>query len=89
MAEKIFPKGISVFPPRQGAPSFVKGSVLIIPNDLVQFLKENPNYLGEYKEKKQLRLDLMEGDKGLYLQVNTFGTPAAEVKKEAEDDLPF
>lgn len=84
MADKIFPEGIRVFKPRNGAPSFVKGSVVITPNDLVAWLKKNPGYLKEYKDQKQLTLDLLEGkDGGLYMAVNTF------TKKEADQDLPF
>lgn len=85
MADKIFPEGIRVFKPRNGAPSFVKGSVVITPNDLVAWLKSNPGYLKDYNDKKQLSLDLLEGKNGLYLSVNTF----APTPKEPESDLPF
>lgn len=86
MADKIFPDGIRVFKPRAGAPAFVKGSIVVTPNDLVAWLKKNPGYLKDYKGTKQLNLDLLEGkDGGLYMAVNTY-TPAA---KEPENDLPF
>ena len=81
MADKIFPKGIRVFQARQGAPEFVKGSVVINPNELFAWLKENPSLLSEYKDQKQLKLDLLSGKDGLYLQVNTY--------KKEEKDLPF
>lgn len=79
MADKIYPKGIRVFAPRSGAPSFVKGSVVVNPNELVRWLKENSGLLTEYKGEKQLKLDLLEGKDGLYMAVNTF----------KKDDLPF
>lgn len=98
--EKVFPKGISVFPPRNGAPEFVKGSVVVTIDDLVQFAKDNEQYLSEYNGKKQLRLDLLDGTKnGLYFQVNTFKPqqPATDGKSHAatpmvddlDSQLPF
>lgn len=86
MAEKkVYPGGVKVFPPRQGSPSFVKGAMVITPNELVKWLKENPEYLSDYKDQKQLRLDILEGKDGLYVAVNTYKPKT----KEAEDSLPF
>lgn len=84
MAEKIYPEGIRVFPKREKAPDFVKGSILITPNKLITWLKANENYLDEYKGEKQLRLDLLENEKGLYLTVNTYKGKGSE-----KSDLPF
>lgn len=81
--KKVYPKGLRVFPARSGAPEWVRGSVVITPNELFTWLKENPNYLTEYKEQKQLKLDLLEGKDGLYLAVNTFQG------KSEKSDLPF
>jgi hypothetical protein len=87
MADKIFPEGIRVFKPRANAPKFVKGSVVVTPNDLVAWLKANQQHLKEYKGKKQLTLDLLEGkDGGLYMAVNTF---TKENASSTNDDLPF
>ena len=36
--DKIYPKGVSFFSPKQGAPTWVKGNIVIQPNDLFQFL---------------------------------------------------
>ena len=85
MAEKIYPKGIRVFNKRDNAPSFVLGTVVISMNELIQFAKDNPQYLTEYKEQKQLKLQLLTGDKGPYLVVDTYK------KDEKGDDtqLPF
>lgn len=73
MAEaKIYPDGIRVFSPRQNSPDFVKGSIVITPNALVAWLKENAHLLSEYKGEKQITLDLLDGNKGLYVAVNTY-----------------
>jgi len=87
--QKIYPKGIRVFPPRAGAPDFVKGKIVIVPNDLVAWLKENPGYLNETeKYGKQLSLDLLDGRDGLYVVVNDY-KPASNSASDATDDLPF
>jgi hypothetical protein len=81
MADKVFPSGIRVFSPRSGAPNWVKGSLVITPAELFEWIKANPEYLKDYNDKKQIKLDLLEGKNGMYISVNTF-----ENKK---DDLPF
>jgi hypothetical protein len=87
MADKIFPEGIRVFSPRNGSPDWVKGSIVITPNDLVTWLKANAGLLTEYKGKKQIVLDLLTNKEGkLFLSVNTY---KPEDKKEPANDLPF
>jgi hypothetical protein len=86
MADKIYPEGIRAFAPRNGAPDFVKGSILVEPNKLFAWLKKNQHLLNEYQGEKQLRLDLLDGKKGLYLAVNDY-KPGA--KKQDDQDLPF
>ena len=80
MNKTIYPEGVAVFSPKN-APDFVVGDLVITPNDLVAWLKANPEHLSEYKEKKQLRLQIKKGTKGLYVSVNNY-------KKQGED-LPF
>ncbi len=88
--EKIYPKGIMTFPKNQNAPDFVMGSMVITPNDLFAWLKENENLLTEYQGKKQIRLSILNGNKGIYLVVDTFKpTAKAENKQEESSDLPF
>jgi hypothetical protein len=87
MADKIFPEGIRVFSPRQGAPDFVKGSIVISPNILIEWLKKNKELLTDYKGEKQLTLDLLNSKDGKpYLAVNNF---KPSDKKEPANDLPF
>lgn len=83
MAEKIYAAGIKCFPKRDKAPDFVLGSVVISPDDLNAWCIDNKDLLSEYKGKKQLRLDLLQGKEGPYLSVNTFK------KQEQSEDLPF
>lgn len=85
MAEaKIYPKGIMCFDKHPKQPDFVIGSVVITPNDLNQWLRENESLMTEYKDKKQIRLQLLKNDKGIYFVVDTF-----KAKGKAEDDMPF
>ena len=87
MADKKYPQGVMVFGPRQGAPDFVKGSIVITLNELIQYCKDNPDLLTEYNGKKQLRLQLKDGNKGLYAEVDTY--KPATGKKEDDTQLPF
>lgn len=88
MADKIFPEGVRIFDPRAGAPTYVKGSIVITPNQLVAWLKKNPELLKEYKGEKQISIDIMESREGkTYLSVNTRQGQTAAAS--TEDDLPF
>lgn len=80
MSEKIYPKGIMIFKPRDNAPDFVKGQMVITPNELVTFLKTVEEHKTEYKGNVQFKFDLLDGNKGLYLALNTY--------KKSESD-PF
>jgi hypothetical protein len=70
--EKIYPKGVMAFKANQNAPSFVKWAVVISVNELNEWLRANENLLSEYNGKKQLKLQLLENDKGLYFTVDTY-----------------
>ena len=92
MADKIFPKGIRSFAKHEKAPDFVLGAVIINPNELFSWLKENPEYLTEYKGQKQIRFQLtLTKDGRPSLSVDTYGIePKADNSiKPVEDDLPF
>jgi hypothetical protein len=67
--QKVYPKGISFFLPKENAPSWVQGSLIITPRQLFDWLKENESVLVESeKYGKQLRLQLT--NKGV--QVDTW-----------------
>lgn len=93
MSETVKPKGIVTFKPHEKAPSFVKGTMVISLNDFYAFCKDNPNYLTEYKGAKQLRLNMLEGDYGIYFTVDTWkpeSTNSEPIDNKPEDDnLPF
>lgn len=76
MAEKIYPKGIIGFAKNEKAPSFVIGTIVITPNDLVSWLKEQDGgakYLTDSKYGKQLKLQITEGRDGkLGIAVDTY-----------------
>lgn len=84
--DKVFPEGIRMFAKRQGAPDFVIGSMVITPNALVQWLKDNKQYLSEYKGEKQLKLQVLSGKNGPYVSVDTY-QPANT--SDNGSDLPF
>jgi outer membrane phospholipase A len=73
------------FKPNEKAPEYVKGKLIVSLNKFIQYCKENPDLLKDYMGEKQLELDIMNGSKGLYLQVNTY---RSEPKVEQEK-LPF
>ena len=104
MSETIYPKGIRVFKPNENAPDFVKGTVIITMNELFTFCKENENLLSEYNGNKQLKCQLLDGNNGIYMSVDTWKPDQSngasnQVSNVAEpepasltpeqDDLPF
>ena len=89
MSEKVYPKGLRTFPPRDGAPDFVRGTLIITLNEFFNFCKERPELMTEYNDQKQLKCNILEGDKGIYLQVDTWKPePQPEVDGNNEP-LPF
>lgn len=93
MADKIFADGVRLFPKHDKAPDFVIGTLIITPNDLVTWLKANPQHLTDYEGKKQLKLQLTKSQGGkLVAAVDTWkpGEKAAATSTPApEEDLPF
>lgn len=85
--ETIYPEGVRVFSPKQGAPDFVVGDLVIEPRTLTDWIKANPDFLTDYKGAKQLRLQILSGNKGLYVKVNDY--KPGEKAAKAVDDLPF
>jgi hypothetical protein len=70
--ETIYPQGIKTFSKRENAPDFVKGSIVISIDDFNAWVIDNKALLTEYNGKKQLRLQILDGNKGLYLTVDTY-----------------
>ena len=89
MAETTKPKGWLTFDRRDSAPEFVLGSLIINPNEFFAWVKENPDFISEYKSKdgvisKQLKLNILKSQKGgIYFTVDTYKpTPK-------DDSTPF
>jgi hypothetical protein len=82
----IYPKGVRVFGPKENAPSFIKGQIIITPSELFDWLKANSDLLNDYKGTKQLRLTLMErkDGTGLNVSVDTY-----KPKNDIDKDLPW
>jgi len=97
MAEKIYIKGLRSFAPSANAPDFVLGTLVIDMRELVDWVTENPNYLTEYKEKKQLKVQMLKGKESVNFVLDTFKPTPNTGKKQEEftpkkvevEDLPF
>lgn len=77
-----FPQGISVYPPNENAPKFIKADV-VVGRDFVA-------YFNEHQKMGKLRLQLKESKAGkLYLEVNTYEKPTTvdKVKEEINEIL--
>ena len=86
--DAIFAEGISVFAPREQAPEFVLGDVVIDVNAFVNWVKQNQTYLGN---DKKLRLSLKRSQNGKpYMDVNTYKPqPKQEAAPQLVDELDF
>ena len=87
MSNQVFADGFSVFAPRDTAPDFIKGEIVIDVKAFSDFINGNQLYVNNGK----LRLDLKESQQGkLYASVNTYQPKAkADTVGDSEDDLPF
>jgi hypothetical protein len=70
--ETIYPRGMRVFPKNEKQPQFVLGSLIITPAEFAQWVAENQQYLTDYNGSKQLKLQILNGDKGIYFTVDTY-----------------
>ena len=82
---KIYPRGISYFAPRQGAPEFVKGDIILNMDELISWMKSNEQ-LSTTHEKYGKQFKLQVTDKGL--SVNTWKpTESKHERKTAADTI--
>lgn len=87
-SEKVYPKGIMGFNKKETQPDWLLGTLVITPKLLIEWLKgDGEQYLTEYKENKQLKLNIAKGDKGLNITVDTW-KPKAKAS-EPDNDLPW
>jgi Zn/Cd-binding protein ZinT len=89
--EKIYVAGFRTFPKHEKSPDFVLGSLLITPNELFKFIKENSQYLTDYKGEKQLKCQILQGKNGINFVVDTYKKEEAQPKgvTQPDSDLPF
>lgn len=91
MNDVIFLEGLSIKPPHEKAPSWVKGKVSIKVNEFIEALKQHQN------DKGWVNIDLKEAKSGgLYFSLDTYKKENVPDKKndvEGEDinieDIPF
>jgi hypothetical protein len=82
MNDNKFPEGMRLYKPRETAPSFVKGD-LVVSREFIEYFNNN-------NKQGQLRLQLKESKAGgLYLELNTWEKPTTipEIKKDIYDML--
>jgi hypothetical protein len=73
MSENIYPKGVTFFPPREGTPEFVMGTLIINPEALNEFIKQRKDLLTPSAYGDQLRLTQIKNQEGkIYFKVDTY-----------------
>ena len=88
--EKVYAKGIRTFPKHEKQPSFVLGAMVITIAELNDWVKQNEQYLTDYNGQKQLKFQILQGDKGINLVVDTYKAGVkAEPATDSKDSLPF
>jgi hypothetical protein len=92
----VYPKGIITFDRNPKAPSFKLGTIVIDLKELYEWVKgDGSQYLHDYKGKKQLRLDVVQGKEKINVIVDTFHPvkkepePAPQQTFDDTNDLPF
>ena len=92
--ETIYAEGLRFFNPRETAPEFVKGEVIVNLKEFFDFVSKQKEYYSEYQGNKQLKLNMLSGKNGMYFTVDTFkptpkGQATQKVEVSAAADLPF
>lgn len=82
----IFPDGLNFYQPHHQAPSFIKGEILIQPQKLVAFLKDNKQHM---TPKGYFKFVLKESKGGnLYLSLDTY-KPAEKFDKTPDPEKTY
>lgn len=92
----IFVNGIRTFPKNDNSPEWVVGNGVIVPRELLDFLKssEAVENMTEYKGQKQLPITMIKNRNGsIGFRINNYKPQASDVKmqhdQEDDSDLPF
>ena len=94
MSDTIYTEGLRIFAPRNEAPDFVKGTIIITPNELFKFFKDQEQHKTPELCRYQFRLQLLEGKNGLYTKLDTFKPEKSndntkDIQPDQTEDLPF
>ncbi|MCH1473652.1 MAG: hypothetical protein L7V85_07040 [Bacteroidia bacterium] len=96
-----YPDGIIVFPPREGAPEYARGKIIITLADFSQYVKNNPDKVTEYKyrdkngkeqTKKQIAFDFNKSQKqegpqeSWYCKTNAWQPEKKATEQQASGD---
>ena len=93
--EPIYVEGLRFFNPRETAPDFVRGEIIVNLKQFFDFVSTQEEHYTEYEGNKQLKLSMKTGKKGgMYFEVDTFkptpkGAATQKVEVASADDLPF
>jgi len=93
--EPIYVEGLRFFNPRETAPEFVKGEIIVNLKQFFDFVSTQKEHYTEYQGNKQLKLAMKTGKSGnMYFEVDTYKPKAkAEATQKVEvaeaSDLPF
>ena len=71
--QKVYPKGIMFFKKHEKAPEFVKGTMVISINQLVEWVNnEGAKWLRDYKGEPQIKCQITEWEGKLNCEVDTY-----------------
>ena len=92
--ETIYAEGLRFFNPRETAPEYVKGEVIVNLKEFFDFVSTQKEHYTEYQGNKQLKLNMLSGKSGMYFTVDTFkptpkGAATQKVEVASAADLPF
>lgn len=91
MAEKkIYPKGIMAFSKSEKQPDFVKGAIIITPDELVKWLRgDGAAHLVDSKFGKQLKLQITEYEGKFSLSVDNWKPTGQSAPQPAKKQEPI
>lgn len=92
--QKVFPKGIVAFSPKESAPSFVKGAIIITVDELKKWLDgDGKQHQVDSRYGKQVKLQITEWQGKLNLSVDTYRPSgqqnSPELVPDPVQDIPF
>jgi hypothetical protein len=93
--EPIYVEGLRFFNPRETAPDFVKGEIIVNLKQFFDFVSTQKEHYTQYEGNNQLKLSMKTGKSGgMYFEVDTFkptpkGAATQKVEVASAADLPF